>query len=54
MAIKFTAKDQPKTAPAATEVKAGKPAPAAAKDAAPEGTDLFNPDAKATGKRKPK
>ena len=32
----------------------GKPAPAAAKDAAPEGTDLFNPDAKTTGKRKPK
>ena len=54
MAIKFTAKDQIKTASAATEVKVGKPATAAAKDTAPDGSDLFNPDAKATGKRKPK
>ena len=54
MAIKFTAKDQPKTAPAATEIKGSKPATAVAKDATPDGADLFNPDAKPTSKRKPK
>lgn len=56
MAIKFTGKDQPKAAPAATKAPAEKAArePAAATgDEAPDGTDLFNADAKTPSKRKP-
>ena len=57
MAIKFTAKDQPKDAPAATP-KVAKAADsektsAASTDAAPDGTDLFDAEAKAPAKRKP-
>jgi hypothetical protein len=56
MAIKFTAKDQPKATPAAakTPVEKRDGAPAAAKDEAPAGSDLFNDAAKAPGKRKSK
>lgn len=54
MAIKFTAKDQPKAPPAAakapTEKRDGEPA--AAKDEAAAGSDLFNDAAKAPAKRK--
>jgi hypothetical protein len=55
MAIKFTGKDQPKAAPVAQKAPAEKAArePAAAKDVAPDGADLFETDAKAPGKRKP-
>lgn len=54
MAIKFTAKDQPKAAPAAAKASAEKRdgEPATAKDEAHAGSDLFNDTAKATGKRK--
>jgi hypothetical protein len=61
MAIKFTAKDQPKAAPAAAPKKAdarsaGSEAPIAApQDAQPAGNDLFDAESKpSTGKRKPK
>lgn len=56
MAIKFTAKDQPKAAPAATKAPAEKRdgEPDAAKDETPAGSDLFNDAAKAPGKRKSK
>lgn len=55
MAIKFTGKDQPKAAPVVAKAPAEKAArePAAAKDEAPDGADLFNADDKAPGKRKP-
>jgi hypothetical protein len=55
MAIKFTGKDQPKAAPVAQKAPAEKAArePAAAKDDAPDGADLFNADTKAPSKRKP-
>ena len=59
MAIKFTAKDQPKAAPVAAAKKSGaRPvddgAAAAAKVASPSDTDLFDSEAKApAGKRKP-
>ena len=58
MAIKFTAKDQSKAAPA-TAPKVAKAVDseattAAPKDAAPAGTDLFDPEPKAPAtKRKP-
>ncbi len=55
MAIKFVGKDQPKAAPAVTKALAEKidrePA-AATGEETPDGADLFNADAKATGKRK--
>lgn len=56
MAIKFTAKDQPKAAPVAAKAPSEKAVrePAAAKDEAPDGSDLFNDAAKAPGKRKSK
>ena len=50
MAIKFTGKDQPPAAPAANKASAKKidrePAAVAAKDEAPDGSDLFSADAK--------
>ena len=55
MAIKFVGKDQPKAAPVPTKAPAEKAArePAAATgNETPDGADLFNADAKATGKRK--
>ena len=60
MAIKFVGKDQTKAAPAVTKAPAEKidREPAATGPAAPtgnetpDGADLFNADAKATGKRK--
>lgn len=57
MAIKFTGKDQPKAAPVATKApaeKAARETVSVPKDEAPDGADLFNADAKAPGKRKPK
>ena len=57
MAIKFTAKDQPKPAPVAPAKKsAARPvddAADAATDAAPDGSDLFDSGTKAPAKRKP-
>jgi hypothetical protein len=51
MAIKFTGKDQPKAVPVATKApveKADRTAAAvAAKNGAPDGTDLFDPEPKA-------
>jgi hypothetical protein len=57
MAIKFTGKDQSKAAPVATKAPVKKidsePAAVAAKDEAPDGTDLFDPGPKApAAKRK--
>ena len=58
MAIKFTAKDQPKAAPVAAPKVAkavdSEAAAAVPTDAAPDGADLFDSEAKApAGKRKP-
>jgi hypothetical protein len=60
MAIKFTAKDQPKAAPVKTPKNSdnraadSEAATAAPKDAAPAGTDLFDSELKGPAtKRKP-
>jgi hypothetical protein len=51
MAIKFTGKDQPTSATAAHKAPVKKidsePAVVAARDEAPDGTDLFDPEPKA-------
>jgi hypothetical protein len=51
MAIKFTGKDQPLAAPVANKAPVKRidrePAVVAARDEAPDGTDLFDPEPKA-------
>lgn len=59
MAIKFTVKDQPQADPVANKAPVEKidrePATVPAKDKAPNGTDLFDPEPKAPAtKRKSK
>lgn len=54
MAIKFTGKDQPKAAPAATKAPAEPVGREPAETEAPDGADLFNDVTKTPGKRKSK